>query len=107
MHPERVYHRRVATAKVTATVELWNDDEGWGALAESDAMPGGAFVSFGAIVGKGYISLRAGQKVDAEIEGPLSFDQDGYRYIAVAVWPPQRTRRSLICIFANEPNGCG
>ena len=28
-------------------------------------------------------------------------------HIAVAVWPPQSTRRSLICIFANEPNGCG
>jgi hypothetical protein len=36
---------------------------------------------------EGYKSLRAGQKVDAEVEGPLRFKQDGYRYRAMAVWP--------------------
>lgn len=69
------------------TVEWWSDEEGWGALAESDEMPGGAFVHFSAIQTEGYKTLRAGQKAEARIEGPLDFDQDGYRYRATAVWP--------------------
>jgi cold shock protein len=70
-----------------AIVEWWSDEEGWGALTESDEMPGGAFVHFSAIQVEGYKSLRAGQKVDARIEGPLPFDQDRYRYRATEVWP--------------------
>jgi cold shock CspA family protein len=72
-----------------ATVEWWSDEEGWGALAESEEIPGGAFVHFSATHSEsdGYRSLRPGQKVDAVIEGPLPFDQDGYRYRADAVWP--------------------
>jgi CspA family cold shock protein len=70
-----------------ATVEWWSDEEGWGALAESDDTPGGVFVHFSAIQAEGYKTLRAGQKVDALIEGPLPFDQDGYRYRAISVWP--------------------
>jgi hypothetical protein len=50
-------------------------------------MPGGAFVHFSAIEADGYKTLNQGQKVDARIEGPLPFDQDGYRYRATAVWP--------------------
>jgi hypothetical protein len=34
----------------------------------------------------GYRSLQPGQKVEATIKGPLDFEQDGYRYIATAVW---------------------
>jgi hypothetical protein len=34
-------------------------------------MPGGAFVHFSAMQVEGYKSFRAGQKVDARIEGPL------------------------------------
>jgi CspA family cold shock protein len=70
-----------------ATVEWWSDEEGWGALAESDDTPGGVFVHFSAIQADGYKKLRAGQKVDALIEGPLPFNQDGYRYRAISVWP--------------------
>jgi cold shock CspA family protein len=72
-----------------ATVEWWSEEEGWGALAESDELPGGAFVHFSAIEADPgtYRSLRAGQKVDALIEGPLRFKQDGYRYRAMRVWP--------------------
>jgi cold shock protein len=87
MHPEHLYRERVPRPKVRATVEWWSDEEGWGALAESKEMPGGAFVDFPAIQMEGYKSLRPGQKVDARIEGPLPFDQDGYRYRATAVWP--------------------
>jgi hypothetical protein len=49
-------------------------------------MPGGAFVRFSAIQVEGCRGLRAGQTVDARIEGPLPFDQDGYRYRAAEVW---------------------
>ncbi len=76
-----------ADGRTTAIVEWWSNEEGWGALAESDEMPGGAFVHFSAIQMDGYKALYAGQKVDATIEGPLPFDQDGYRYRATAVWP--------------------
>ena len=73
--------------RIYATVEWWSDEEGWGALSDSDEIPGGAFVHFSAIQMDGYKTLRPGQKVDARIEGPLSFLQDGYRYRATAVWP--------------------
>jgi CspA family cold shock protein len=73
--------------RIHATVEWWSDEEGWGALAPTDETPGGIFVHFSAIKMEGYKSLRAGQKVDAEVEGPLRFKQDGYRYRAMAVWP--------------------
>jgi len=46
-----------------ATVEWWSDAEGWGALAESDEMPGGAFVHFSAIQAKGFRSLAEGSAV--------------------------------------------
>jgi hypothetical protein len=36
---------------------------------------------------KGFKSLRAGDEVEAVVEGPLPFDQDGYRFRATAVWP--------------------
>ena len=51
--------------------------ERWSALRDSDEMPGGAFVHFSTIQVVGYKSLRAGQKVDARIEGPLPLDQNG------------------------------
>jgi CspA family cold shock protein len=70
-----------------ALVEWRSDEEGCGALSDSDETPGGAFVHFSAIRMEGYKTLRAGQKVDAKIEGPLPFDQDGYRYRATDVWP--------------------
>ena len=60
-----------ADGRTTAIVEWWSNEEGWGALAESDEMPGGAFVHFSAIQMDGHKALYAGQKVDATIEGPL------------------------------------
>jgi len=77
----------VPKPRVTATVEWWSDTEGWGALTESPEFPGGVFVSFSAIQADGYRTLRPGQVVQARVEGPLDFDQDGYRYRATAIWP--------------------
>jgi cold shock CspA family protein len=73
--------------RIDAIVEFWNEAEGWGALRSCDEMPGGAFVSFAVIQMDGYKLLRPGQKVETRIEGPLDFDQDGYRYRATVVWP--------------------
>jgi cold shock protein len=73
-------------ALTRATVDWWSNEEGWGALLAPDA-PGGAFVHFSAVEMKGYKSLKPGQAVEAEIVGPLPFDQDGYRFRATRVRP--------------------
>ena len=73
--------------RIRAVVEWYSNEEGWGALAESDDAPGGVFVHFSAIQTDDYKGLRAGQEVEAVLEGPLSYEQDGYRYRATAVWP--------------------
>ena len=73
--------------RIDAIVRWWSDDEGRGALEASDEMPGGAFVHLSAIQADGYKTLRARQNVEVRIEGPLPFDQDGFRYRATAVWP--------------------
>jgi|tagenome__1003787_1003787.scaffolds.fasta_scaffold20536956_2 cold shock CspA family protein len=69
---------------VDAEVDWWSNEEGWGALVAGD-VPEGIFVHFSAIEMEGYKTLREGQRVAALIEGPLDFEQDGYRYRAIAV----------------------
>ena len=76
MRPTSALNRLIADGK-----------EGWGALVGSDEMLGGAFVHFSAIQMDDYKTLYPGQKVDAVIEGPLSSDQDVYRYRATSLWP--------------------
>jgi cold shock protein len=71
-----------------ATVRWFNYPEGWGVLDAPEA-PGGAFVHYSDIDADGYRTLRAGQVVEVEIEGPLSFLQDGYRYRAIRVVPAE------------------
>src|SRR5436190_6319754 len=88
MSPETVLQQRLArptlqtkmltpSGRTSATVEWWSDEEGCGALTSSEEMPGGAFVHFSAIQTdpNEFRTLRPGQKVDAVIEGPLSFGQ--------------------------------
>jgi cold shock protein len=65
--------------RIEASVRSWNDEEGWGVLDAPEA-PGGIFVHFSGIDGEGYRSLRADQRVTLDLEGPLRFEQDGYRY---------------------------
>jgi CspA family cold shock protein len=70
-----------------ATVKWFSDQEGWGVL-EAPEGPGGIFVHFSDIEVEGYRTLREGQVVEiGELEGPLSFDQDGCRYRAQKVRP--------------------
>ena len=72
--------------EVRAVVEWWSNEEGWAALS-AEEIPGGAFAHFSAIetAPNTYRSLQAGQEVEAEIAGPLPFEQDGYRYRATWV----------------------
>jgi CspA family cold shock protein len=69
-----------------ATVRWWSDEEGWGVVDAPEA-PGGAFVHFSFIEMEGYRSLTEGQTVELDIEGPLPYDQDGYRYRGLHVRP--------------------
>ena len=70
----------------SATVDWWSNEEGWGALAAPE-VPEGIFVFFDVIEMEGYKTLSPGQQVQAIVEGPLPFDQDGYRFRATRVWP--------------------
>lgn len=65
------------------TVRLWLDDEGWGVI-DSPETPGGCWTHFSSVLVAGYHSLSPGQAVELEWE---AFDQDGYPYRAVRVWP--------------------
>ena len=67
------------------TVKWFNSEKGYGFIAVDGGQD--VFVHFSAIEMDGYKTLRPGDEVDAVVEGPLPFDQDGYRYRATAVWP--------------------
>jgi CspA family cold shock protein len=69
-----------------ARVKWFSDPEGWGVLEAPDA-PGDIFVHFSDIAIDGYRTLRTGQIVETELEGPLDFDQDGCRWRAHNVRP--------------------
>jgi cold shock CspA family protein len=68
---------------VNAEVDWWSNEEGWGALVAED-VPEGIFVHFSAIEAEEK-TLHEGRSVTALVEGPLDFEQDGYRYRALAV----------------------
>jgi cold shock protein len=74
---------------VFADVEQWNNEEGWGVL-RSDDVPDGIWVHFSAIEMDGHKTLSPGERVQTEVEGPLPFEQDGYRYRARRVTPLDR-----------------
>jgi CspA family cold shock protein len=67
------------------TVDVWNEEEGWGVIDSPDT-PGGCWVHFSHIVGHGYRSLRAGHVVLLQWEAA---DQDGYAFRAVSVRLPE------------------
>ena len=64
----------------------YHDDEGWGVI-DAPGVPGGCWVHFSAIAAQGYRSLRTGRPV-AFHSTPA--DQDGYRFMALKVWPAGR-----------------
>lgn len=46
-------------------VKFWKAEKGWGAISSDDLPPGrDAFAHFSAVVGEGYRSLEAGQRVE-------------------------------------------
>lgn len=71
---------------VSANVSEWHNEEGWGVLSSSD-VPEDIWVHFSAVDMEGYKTLTPGERVDVEVEGPLPFDQDGYRFRAKRVIP--------------------
>jgi cold shock CspA family protein len=60
-------------------VKHWYDDEGWG-VADAPEAPGGIFIHFSFINAEGYRSLRDGEEVELDLEGPLPHEQDGCRW---------------------------
>lgn len=69
-----------------ATVREWSNAEGWGVLEAPEA-PGDIFVHFSFIEMEGFKILRSGQPVELDLEGPLSFEQDGCRWYGRRVRP--------------------
>lgn len=67
------------------TVKFYKPEKGWGAIS-SDELPDGhdAWVHFSAIVGEGYRSLEAGQRVEFSYEAA---QQDSFEYRATEVRP--------------------
>ena len=65
---------------------MWLNEEGWGVLRSSE-VPEDIWAHFSSVDMEGYKSLTAGERVDVEVERPLPFDQDGYRYRAKRVIP--------------------
>jgi len=65
------------------TVKFYRDVKGWGAIS-SDELPEGcdAWVHFSVIVGDGYRSLEAGQRVEFSYEAAR---QDSFRFRATQV----------------------
>lgn len=68
---------------VTATVEHWNDDEGWGVLTSPD-VSGSMWAHFSAIDAQGYRSLNDGEQVQLDWEH-TPHGQDGYFYRATRI----------------------
>jgi CspA family cold shock protein len=62
----------------------FDDEEGWG-VVDVPGVADGIFVHFSAIATEGFAALAGGEAVEVDHEGPLPFDQDGYRYRATTV----------------------
>ena len=68
---------------VEGVVVLFNNEEGWGALA-SPAVEGEVWVHFSDIEGEGYKTLTPGQAVRFTYR---TYDQDGYPHGAQSLIP--------------------
>jgi CspA family cold shock protein len=75
-----------AEGPVVARVAAWYDNKGWGSLTAPEA-PGGIFVHFSVIEGKGYRSLEVGQMVEVEYTEAVPGGQDGNAWVAERVTP--------------------
>jgi cold shock protein len=71
---------------MAATIREWRTDEGWGVVRPDD-LDQDVWVHFSDVQMEGYKSLKPGQRVEVKVEGPLPFDQDGYRYRATVARP--------------------
>ena len=74
---------------VVATVSEWNDEKGWGVVF-ADEMLESIWVHFSSIETDGYKTLTVGQRVEVKVEGPLTYEQDGFSY---------RAKRLLVLLY--------
>lgn len=81
-------------------VSEWHNEDGWGVI-DSPNTPGGCWTHFSAVRVAGYRALAPNSKVLFEFEPA---NQDGYRFRAVAVWPPGSTPGSA---DPNQPSEAG
>ena len=72
-------------------VRWFDEAEGWGVI-DAPEVPGGCFVHFSNIVVEGHRALAAGESVAFTYEAP-GFEQDGYDFRALRVWPTKERRR--------------
>jgi CspA family cold shock protein len=84
---------------VEGTAREWHDDLGWG-VVDSAATPGGCWAHFSSVAVSGYRSLRPGQAVSLEYE---SFDQDGFQFRALRVWPSGMTPYEALLQDGSSP----
>lgn len=64
-------------------VRVWHRDDGWGVI-DSEVTPGGCWAGFSSVLVAGLRSLENGQAVMFDFEAA---EQDGFAFLAVAVWP--------------------
>lgn len=69
-----------------ATVREWREDEGWGVVTTDD-VPEGVWLHITDVKADGFPFLKPGDRLEVKFEGPLSFDQDGYRHRATVARP--------------------
>jgi CspA family cold shock protein len=74
---------------IEGIVRSFDRAEGWGVI-DAPELPGGCLVHFSRIVGSGYRDLNEGELVVLTFERP-GFNQDGYDYTALQVWPIVRS----------------
>jgi CspA family cold shock protein len=73
--------KREQYGPVVGIVAMWNDEEGWGAVA-SAAVEGAVWTHYSKVVSDGYRTLTPGDSVSFTDETP---GQDGYPHRALSV----------------------
>jgi cold shock CspA family protein len=82
----------VAEFLIRTTIELWDNAEGWGALAATEETPGGVLFHLDAIRMEDFQTFRTGKEVNAIVD---EREQDSYHYVASVVWPTDESTRRL------------
>jgi cold shock protein len=73
-------------SRMIASVGQWNEEKGWG-VVWAEQIPEGIWVHFSAVEMEGFKTLEPGERIEIDVEGPLPFEQDGFRYRARSLRP--------------------